>query len=119
MPNIVYSAKQRKPVVCFGTSHADIKQVPAQAQRQFGHDLADVQRGLTPRDWKPMTSIGSGVRELRVRIEGTFRLIYVATLPESVYVLHVFQKKSRKTARADLHLARARLAHVLTSRTRG
>ncbi len=59
-----------------------------------------------PENWKPMKTIGSGVNEIRVRVEGgIFRTLYVATFKEAVYVLHAFQKKTQKTAKADLSLA--------------
>lgn len=78
-----------------------------------GHQLFRVQRGLDPDDWKPMSSIGPGVREIRVRdSSGAFRTIYLVTRPEAIYVLHCFRKKSQKTAREDIELARQRLARV-------
>jgi len=56
-----------------------------------------------------MKAIGPGVNEIRVRAEsGAFRVLYVATFPEAVYVLHAFQKKTQKTAKADLSLATTR-----------
>lgn len=56
-----------------------------------------------------MKIIGSGVTEIRVHTEGgAFRVLYVATFPEAVYVLHAFQKKTQKTAKADLSLATTR-----------
>ena len=56
-----------------------------------------------------MSSIGSGVREIRIRDEaGAFRVIYIAKFAEAVYVLHCFQKKTEKTAKADLDLASKR-----------
>lgn len=48
-----------------------------------------------PRDWKPMSQVGSGVFEIRVRVGGAFRLIYVAKFTEGIYVLHVFQMTER------------------------
>ncbi len=64
-----------------------------------------------------MPAIGNGVREIRVRDEsGAFRLMYVAKFPEAVYVLHAFQKKTRKTARGDLMLAKDRYQEVLMRR---
>lgn len=52
----------------------------------------------------------AGVRELRIRdADGTFRVIYLATRPEGVYVLHAFQKKTQKTSLRDLRLAQERL----------
>jgi len=67
-------------------------------------------RGLEPDDWKPMPSVGPGVREIRVRdASGAFRTIYLATHPEAVYVLQSFRKTSQKTAHRDIALARRRL----------
>jgi phage-related protein len=72
-------------------------------------ELRQVQRGLEPSDWKPMRNVGSGVREIRVReAAGTFRVLYVASLADAVYVLHAFQKKTRATAKRDLDLAALR-----------
>jgi phage-related protein len=79
---------------------ADLKAFPATAMDDMGHQLFRVQCGLDPDDWKPMVSIGSGVRETRVRDpSGAFRTIYFATRPEAIYVLHCFRKKTPKTAR--------------------
>ena len=61
---------------------------------------------LEPSDWKPIPSVGAGVREIRVQEEsGAFRVIYLASRPEGVYVLHCFQKKTQKTNRHHLDLA--------------
>ncbi len=63
-----------------------------------------------------MPSIGPGVREVRVRDEaGAFRVIYTATRPEAVHVLHAFQKKTQATAKQDLDLVRARLRGLTRS----
>ena len=64
-----------------------------------------------------MSTGGAGVSELRVRVGGAFRLLYVAKFPEAVYVLHVFQKKSQRTARLDIELGRARYLAVVRART--
>ena len=63
-----------------------------------------------------MPSIGAGVVEIRVRVGGAFRLLYVAKFTEGIYVLHVFQKKSQKTSGLDLEIARTRLAAVRHAR---
>ncbi len=63
-----------------------------------------------------MPSIGPGVREVRVRDEaGAFRVIYTATRPEAVYVLHAFQKKTQATTKRDIDLAKARLRALIRS----
>lgn len=65
-----------------------------------------VQMGREPADWKPMSVVGPGAGEIRVRDEsGAFRVIYVATFADAVYVLHAFQKKTQRTARSDVELA--------------
>ena len=67
------------------------------------------QQGRDPDDWKPMTAVGPGVREIRIREEaGMFRVIYVTRFAAAVYVLHCFQKKTQKTGKADLDLATKR-----------
>ena len=72
-----------------------------------------VQCGLDPKNRKPMTSVGTGVEEIRVRdAAGIFRMIYLATRPEGVYVLHCFQKKTRQTSRSDVELATKRFKAI-------
>lgn len=105
-----------KPVSFIGDSLDAIRSFPDGARRQAGYQIDRVQRGLDPDDWKPMKTIASGVREIRVRdASGAFRVIYVATLADAVYVLHAFQKKSQKTPRRDLDLAAARFKELMRS----
>jgi phage-related protein len=60
-----------------------------------------------------MPTVGMGVREIRVGgSSGAYRVIHVATLPDAIHVLHVFQKKTQKTRRRDLDLASARLKEM-------
>jgi len=102
-----------KPVIWLGNSRADLKAFPSSAMDDMGHQLFRVQCGLDPDDWKPMPSVGTGVREIRVRdSSGAYRTIYLATRAEGIYVLHCFRKKSAKTPREDIELARQRLARV-------
>ena len=99
-----------KSVVFLGDSLDVVRAFPEQARRQTGFELRRVQHGLDPSDWKPMRSVGAGVREIRVRDpNGAFRILYVASLPDAVYVLHAFQKKTQKTAKRELDLAALRL----------
>ncbi|MBK8247511.1 MAG: type II toxin-antitoxin system RelE/ParE family toxin [Gemmatimonadetes bacterium] len=108
-----------KPVTWVGSSHADLRALPAEVRRELGYDLRQVQRGREPRDGKPMATVGAGVWEIRVRVAGAFRLFFVAKFAEAVYVLHVFQKKSQQTPRLDLELGRARYQAVLRERSKG
>ncbi|GAB3395436.1 hypothetical protein GCM10027514_42870 [Azotobacter armeniacus] len=64
-----------------------------------------------------MKTVGAGVREIRIReASGAFRVIYLATLPDAVYVLHCFQKKTQATPKADIDLAATRLRDLLRNR---
>jgi len=98
-----------KPVRFVGSSLEDLKSFPKEARRQAGFELDAVQRGHDPSDWKPMKTIGPGVREIRLHTEGEHRVIYVAKFADAVYVLHAFRKKSQKTRPRDLDLAQRRL----------
>ncbi|HEX4322394.1 MAG TPA: type II toxin-antitoxin system RelE/ParE family toxin [Acidobacteriaceae bacterium] len=98
-----------KRVKFLGDSLEALKHFPEKAQKRAGYQLELVQSGLDPADWKPMTSVGPGVREIRVRDEqGIFRVMYVAKFQRAVYVLHCFQKKTQKTDTADIELAQRR-----------
>jgi phage-related protein len=59
-----------------------------------------------------MQIIGPGVKEIRLHVLGEWRIIYIAKLRDSVYVLHAFQKKTRKTSRQDIELARQRYRQI-------
>lgn len=103
----------RKPLNFIGSSHADLKAFPEEARRDAGFNLDAVQRGLEPENWKAMNTVGTGVKELRVRDpSGAFRVIYLATRPEAVYVLHCFQKKTEKTSTRDIDLAKSRFKTI-------
>ena len=73
--------------------------------------------GGEPSDFKALHGVGQGVYELRVREKGNaYRAAYVARFDEALYILHVWQKKSEKTARPDLDLVRARFKMLLQQR---
>jgi len=92
-----------------GTARMDLAGFPEPARRRAGHELFMVQAGREPEDFKPVPIVGRGAYELRIRDDaGAFRVMYVARLSHAVYVLHAFQKKTRKTAMADIELASRR-----------
>lgn len=105
-----------KPVTFLGDALDAVRDFPASARNEAGFQLGRVQQGLDPVDWKPMPSIGAGVREIRVRdAAGAFRVIYIANLPNAVYVLHAFQKKTQQTAQRDIDTAARRLRQIIRS----
>ncbi|ENO95734.1 type II toxin-antitoxin system RelE/ParE family toxin [Thauera phenylacetica] len=97
-----------KPLRFVGSSLDDLKSFPAEARREAGFELDAVQRGLMPADFKPMLAVGAGAYEIRVRVLGEWRIIYVAKFERAVYVLHAFQKKTQKTRKEDIELAARR-----------
>lgn len=106
--------KSPKPLHFLGDSHDVLTTFPEDARRGAGFALYMVQIGRDPDDWKPMPTIGPGVREIRVRDEaGAFRLIYIAKFLEAVYVLHCFNKKSQQMAARDIELSRKRFKELL------
>ncbi len=98
-----------KPLKFLGSSHDDLCAFPQEVRHAIGVELMVVQFGGTPSDFKPMHTVGDGVYEIRVRdATGAFRVMYVARLPDAVYVLHAFQKKTQKTSKLDIELAQRR-----------
>ena len=59
-----------------------------------------------------MPTIGRGVREIRVQHEGQYRVIYLALRGDAAYVLHAFRKKTQKTGKPDIEIARRRLKTI-------
>lgn len=103
-----------KPIVFVGSALDNLRAFPDGARREAGFQLDLVQNGREPDDWKPMTAIGQGVREIRVRDKaGAFRVIYVARFADAVFVLHCFEKKSQRTSRLDIDLAARRYKELV------
>ena len=107
-----------KRLLWLGSSRRDIRTFPPPARRVAGFQLLRVQQGLEPNDWKPMASIGAGVQEIRIHTETEYRVCYIARFLEGVYVLHVFEKRTKKTTRSDIELARTRYRELLEHRRR-
>jgi phage-related protein len=106
-------SKLVKDVVFVGSACDDLRSFSVEARQRAGYQLYLVQVGLDPSDWRPMASVGSGCREIRVRADtGAYRVLYVATIGDAVYVLHCFQKKTQRTAKADIGLATQRYRQV-------
>jgi len=98
-----------KPVKWLGTSRSDIRELRTTTQQDLGHELLRVQLGLMPNNFKPLPTVGVGTYEIRVSDEdGIARLMYVAKFRNTVYVLHVFEKKTQRTPRPDIDKAKQR-----------
>ena len=103
-----------KPVRWVGSSNADLKRFPDRVRRRIGFAIHQAQAGLRHRDAKLLRGFGSGVLEVVARHDGdTFRAVYSIRFEAAVYVLHAFQKKSRRgvrTPRRELDLIARRLS---------
>jgi phage-related protein len=108
--------KVEKPVAWLGSALPALRAFPADARRDAGFELRRVQEGLDPNDWKPMPSIGPGVREIRIHTGLEHRVFYIATFAEAVYFLHAFENGTRKTPKHDLELAHDRLRALVNRR---
>ena len=90
--------------------------MPGSVRHALGLELMRVQYGGEPLNFKPMVTVGAGAYELRVRDDsGAVRVIYVVKFADAVYVLHAFQKKTQKTAKADIDLAANRYRRLVAA----
>ena len=106
----------KKPVIWRGNSLENVRKFSEVAKQSAGFQLDLVQEGEEPLDWKPMPTIGSGVREIRIWAEKGYRVIYIAKFIEAIYVLHAFEKKTQKTSKLDLELAQNRYRDLINER---
>jgi len=105
-----------KDVVFTGSSLDDLRHFPNKARQRAGFEIDAIQRGLEPINWKPMKTIGVGVREIRIQFQGQYRIIYMAHFEDTVYVLHAFRKKTQKTPQKEIELARKRCQAAINER---
>ena len=107
-----------KGIKWLGDSLQAVREFSSQARGEAGHQLHRVQHGKDPEDWKPMPSIGMGVKEIRIHAENEYRVIYVAKFSDAVYVLHAFPKKTQRTSQKDIDLAARRYRELVNLRTK-
>ena len=89
-----------KPVDFCGNALDALRAFPDNARREAGYQIDKVQNGQDPNDWKPMASIGAGVKEIRIRDEaGSFRVIYLAKLADAYLCCTVSKRKPSRPAR--------------------
>lgn len=101
-----------KNIKWIGSSYQDLISFPADTKRAVGYSLDRVQRGLDPADWKPMSGIGPGVKEIRVHLNNEYRVLYVAKYSDAIYVLHAFVKKTQVTQKKNIDLAKERFKAI-------
>jgi phage-related protein len=98
-----------------GDAREVLSAFPQEVKGVFGYSLRRLQKGLLPDcDARRMESIGKSVWELKTADERTwYRMIYLTRIGNALYVLHAFDKSSRKTDRRDLEIAKSRFRSVL------
>lgn len=99
-------ADAEKAIEWLGSSKADVSAFPKNARTAVGYQIWLVQQGKEPNDCKPMPGVGPGVKEIIVDTGDAFRVFYVAKFQEAVYVLHAFQKATRKTPLRHINLSK-------------
>ena len=104
----------RANILWEGDSHDILKEWPRDVRHDIVFSLLKLQEGERPTlPTRPMKSIGQGVFELKAADEAMwYRVIYLARIEDTIYVLDSFTKKSRKTEKNDLNRAKARLTQV-------
>jgi len=108
-----FSMAKKKELFWVGTSLKDLKGFPYNARQMAGYQLDRVQGGDEPSNWKPMNTVGAGVKEIRIKDDtGAYRVFYVAVTAKGVYVLHAFKKKTQATELKDIRLANRRYREV-------
>ncbi len=101
-----------RPLVWLGNSLRNLRAFPAEAKKIIGDELQLIQFGGMPRDAKPFKGVGSGVFEIALRHDAeAYRTVLAVQLGRNIYVLHAFQKKSKKgiaTPKPDVDLIKQR-----------
>ena len=96
-----------------GDSHSVVCGYSKAVRMAIGSELRLLQNGEKPLHARPLKTVRRGVWELRIsEKEGQFRVVYLIKRRDRIYVLHVFQKKTRRTPRKDIDLARQRFKEV-------
>jgi phage-related protein len=105
-----------RPLVWLGNSRRNVRAFPDGAQKLIGDELQLIQFGGMPKDAKPFRGVGGGLIEIALRYTGdAYRAVVAVQLGKSIYVLHAFQKKSKKgiaTPKQDVDLIKRRYAEA-------
>jgi len=115
MPNLK-TARSQRPVIWVGDSRRKLRDFPDGARKLLGDELQLIQFGGMPKDAKPLRGFGSGVVEIALRYASdAYRVVVALQIGERIYVLHAFQKKSKKgiaTPKRDVELIKRRYAEA-------
>ena len=106
-------AYQEKNLVWLGNSREVLKGFPKVVRARLGSEIYRLQLGVAPIDARPMKTVGRGVKELRARDSNNqYRTIYVIKKADGVVIIHAFVKKSQKTSKQDIAIAKQRFNEI-------
>lgn len=105
-----------KGIIWLGNSKKAIRKFPKEAREDAGYQLFQIQLGIEPDDWKPMSSVGRGAIEIRVHDPFEHRVIYVAKFEGAIHVLHAFEKKTKKTPKKEIEIAKKAYRELMNQR---
>lgn len=101
-----------KKLAWVGSTRADLQALPEEVQDEIGYALYQAQSGLFPDSAKPLKGFKDVIEIISDFDKNTYRAVYAIKLGDKIYVLHVFQKKSKtgiKTPPKDIALIKSRL----------
>ncbi len=101
-----------RPIFWQGNSQTIVRGWPSATKKQAGAELFRLQLGSNPIHWRPMKSVGRGVREIKIAEAGQFRVLYFTRHGEDIIILHAFEKKTQRTAKSDIDLGKQRLTSL-------
>lgn len=108
--------RNTRPISWIKAAWKDFQDFPRDAQDRAASALTAIADGATPDIAKPLTGLGSGVWELTIKSRGdAFRVVYVLHIGEDIWVVHAFQKKSKKgiaTPKSEIDLVRERMKRL-------
>ena len=105
-----------QPIFWISSSREDLRSFPASVRRKAGLELRALQRGDSPTDIKPMSTVGPGAMEIRIHVGDAYRIFYVVKFKEGVYILHAFQKKTQRTSTREIRLGQSRYREMIRDR---
>ena len=98
-----------KPIIWLGDSIDVVRGWSVIVRKRAGGELFRLQIGSEPMHWRSMKSVGRGVREIKISEGGEYRIFYVMRRGDGIIVLHAFEKKTKRTAKADIDVGKQRL----------
>ena len=101
-----------KTITWLGNSKDTVRSWPQATRKRAGEELFRLQLGSEPIHWRSMSTVGRGVKEIKISEGGQHRIFYLLRRKEEIFVLHAFEKKTRQTAKSEIDLGKQRLKSI-------